>query len=315
MSKAIVIISVLLAALSLPVTAQSFNPIIEENSVDGLLLGAEGSYKFFGWLEPSLRLAYGLQSQRIRYTAGLSFEAIKLAILDWPRTAALGRVGEAGLKATFKLPWGLPTVSGFFGTLWPWTEDPNPPDVAYVLSESSRSFRLPFGIELGVSQQVLVGWWKLVVLPSHFHYNQTQISLRRELLSLSVSYGTLKNESKFPDFIFVQSVKGESSSLKGEQFWSVQFERAFDVIAVSVPMPLVPQALELLVQGALFLQIASTAKTELPCCGSKSEGRLTWQNQLSWGLSVLILLDKLGTIARADFVFTRDGQFQFLFGF
>lgn len=317
------------------VTAQSFTPIIEENSVDGLLLGAEGSYKLFAWLEPSLGLAYGLQSQKIRYKAGLSFGDIKLALLDWPRTPVLGRIGEAGLKATLDLSKGLPIVgdlfggswlehelggssrsivSGFFGTLWPWTEDPHSPDVAYVMWETSRSFHWPFGIELGFSQQALMGWWQLGVLPSEFRYSQTQLSLRRELLSLSVSYGTLKNESKFPDFIFVQSVKGESSPLKGEQFWTIQFERAFDVMAIPMPVPLLPQSLEFLVQGAVFLQVASAGKTELPSDG-QGEGKLIWKNQLSWGLSVLVSLDKLGTQARADFVFTRDGQFHFLFNF
>lgn len=334
MSKAI-IISVLLAALSLPVTAQSFNPILEENAVDGLLLGAEGSYTFFGWLKPSLGLAYGLQSQKIRYKAGLSFWDVRLGALDWPRTPVLGRIGEAGVKAMLDLSKGLPIVgdwfgeswwerelggssrsivSGFFGTLWPWTEDPNPPEIAYIMWESHQNFSLPFGIELGFSQQTLQGWWQLGVLPSEFRYSQTQLSLRRELLSLSVRYGTLKNESKFPDFIFVQSVKGESSPLKGEQFWAIQFERAFDVIAIPMPIPLLPQPLELLVRGAVFFQVASAGKTELPS-DSQGEGKLVWQNRLSWGLRVLISLGKVGAQARADFVFTRDGQFHFLFNF
>lgn len=313
MSKAIVIISVLLAALSLPVTAQSFTPVIEENSVDGLLLGAEGSYKFFNWLEPSLGLAYGLQSQKIRYKAGVSFWNATLWALDWPRTPVLGRIGEAGLKATFKSPFGLPVLSGFFGTLWPWPHDPHPPDIAYVMYELNRSFHWPFGIELGFFQRALLGWWQLGVLPSQFHYRQTQLSLRRELLSLSVSYGTLENKSKLPDFIFVQIVKGESTPIKGEQFWAVQFERDFEVISISVPMPLSPQSLELLVQGAVFLQVASAGKTELPS-DEQGEGKLIWRNQLSWGMSALLSFGP-GVKARADFVFTRDGQFHFLFNF
>lgn len=312
--KIFVALSVSLVALALPVTAQSFNPIIEENSVDGLLLGAEGSYKFFDWLEPSLGVAYGLQSQKIRYKAGISVWSVTLLALDWPRTPVLGRIGEAGLKATFKPPFDLPVLSGFVGTLWPWLHDPNPPDVAYVMYESSRSLHLPFRIELGFSQRALIGWWMLGVLPSQFQYSQTQLSLRRELLSLTVSYGTLENESNLPDFIFVQSVKGESTTLKGDQFWAVQFERDFDLISVSVPMPLLPQSLELLVQGGVFLQVVSAGKIELPS-DEQSEGKRVWQNQLSWGLSALVSLDKVGAKARADFVFTRDGQSHFLFSF
>lgn len=330
MKKILVAMLVLLLTVPLLITAQSFNPIIEENSVDGLLLGAEGNYRFFDRLEPSLGVAYGLQSQKIRYKAGvnawLNPQSVgALLMLDWPRTPVLGRIGESGFKITLDLSgqegWLERVIGGssrffmssFFGTLWPWPHDPHPPDIAYVMLESRRSFHLPFGIEIGVFQQALVGWWQLGVLPSQFIYSQTQLSLRRELFSLSISYGTLENESKFPDFIFAQSVKGESISLKGEQFWSIQFERAFDVFAVPVPIPLLPQAVEFLVQGAVFLQVASAAKTELPC--GCQEGKLVWQNQLAWGLSVMIALDKLGPEARADFVFTRDGQFHFLFNF
>ncbi|MFN4218105.1 MAG: hypothetical protein ACK4HB_02275 [Candidatus Bipolaricaulia bacterium] len=312
--KIFVALSVSLLTLALPVTAQSFNPIIEENGVDGLLLGAEGSYRFFDWLEPSLGLAYGLQSQKIRYRAGLSFWDVKVMLLDWPRTPVLGRIGEAGLKATFKPPFALPTLSGFVGTIWPWPHDPNPPDVAYVMYESSRSLHAPFGIELGFSQRALIGWWQLGVLPSQFQYSQTQLSLRRELFSFTVSYGTLENESNLPDFIFVQTVKGESTTLKGDRFWAVQFERDFEVISVSVPMPLLSQALELRVHGGVFVHVVSAGKIELPSDG-QGEGKRVWQNQLSWGLSVLVSPNEMGLKARVDFVFTRSGQFRFLFSF
>ncbi len=307
-------LSVLFLVLPFFAMAQSFNPVIEENSVDGLLLGAEGSYKFFGWLEPSLGIAYGLQSQKLRYRAGVGVWDAKISVVDWPRTPVLGRIGEAGVKATLKPPWNLPTVSGFFGRLWPWPHDPHPPDIAYAMWESSRSFSLPFGIELGVSQQALVGWWQLGVLPSHFQYRQTQLSLRREFFSLLFSYGTLENKSKLPDFIFVQGVKGDSTTLQGEQFWTLHFERAFDVIAIPMLTPFLPQSLDLLVQGAVFFQIAAAGKSEPPSDAQGGE-KTVWQNRLSWGMSVLISFDKAGVTARADFVFTRDGQFQFLFNF
>ncbi len=309
-----ILLAVVLVGLPLTATAQSFNPIIEENSVDGLLLGAEGSYKFFGWLEPSLGVAYGLQSQNIRYKAGISVWDLTVSALDWPRTAVLGRVSEVGLKATLKLPWRLPTVSGFFGKLWPWTEDPNPPDIAYVMWESSRSIHLPLGIELGMSRRELLGWWQLGVSPSEFRYSQTNLSLRYEALSVSLSYGNLENKSNLPGFIFVQGVKGESTTIRGDQFWAVQFERVFEVMTVSVPVPLLPHPLELLVRGGIFLQVSCAGKIELPSNGQQ-EGKRVWQNLLSWGLSVLLSFDRVsGVKARADFIFTRDGQFHFLFG-
>jgi hypothetical protein len=310
-----ILLAVVLVGLPLTATAQSFNPIIEENSVDGLLLGAEGSYKFFGWLEPSLGVAYGLQSQQIRYKAGVSVWDLTVSVLDWPRTAVLGRVGETGLKATLKLPWGLPTVSGFFGTLWPWNEDPNPPDIAYVMWESGRTMRLPLGIELGMSQRTLLGWWQLGVLPSEFRYSQTNLSLRYEALSVGVSYGNLENKSNLPDFIFVQGVTGESTTIKGDQFWTVRVERLFDVLAIPLVLPMIPRPLELFAQGGIFLHVSSAGKIELPSDGQQ-EGKRIWQNLLSWGVSLVLSLDRaMGTKARADFVFTRDGQFHFLFNF
>jgi hypothetical protein len=310
-----ILLAVVLVGLPLTATAQSFNPIIEENSVDGLLLGAEGSYKFFGWLEPSLGVAYGLQSQQIRYKAGVSVWGLTVSVLDWPRTAVLGRVGETGLKATLKLPWGLPTVSGFFGTLWPWNEDPNPPDIAYVMWESGRTMRLPLGIELGMSQRTLLGWWQLGVLPSEFRYSQTNLSLRYETLRVSVSYGNLENKSNLPDFIFVQGVTGESTTIKGDQFWTVRVERLFDVLSIPLVLPMIPRPLELFAQGGIFLHVSSAGKIELPSDGQQ-EGKRIWQNLLSWGVSLVLSLDRaMGTKARADFVFTRDGQFHFLFNF
>lgn len=312
--KKIFIALLVLLFVSLPVAAQSFNPVLEENSVDGLLLGAEGSYKFFNWLEPSLGLAYGLQSQKIRYRAGVGVWDVKLSLVDWPGTPVLGYVGETGFKATLKLPWDLPTVSGFLGTLWPWPHDPNPPDIAYVTWASGQSFRGPFDIELGISGRTLQGWWRLGAEPVEFGYTRTDLSLSWEGFRLGVSYGSSHNEGRLPDFIFVQGVKGDSETIQGEQFWSVQFERAFDVLAVPMPIPLLPKSLEFLVQGAVFVQVASAAKTELP--SDSQEGKLVWQNRLSWGVSALLLLDRASGIkARADFVFTRDGRFQFLFSF
>ncbi|MCS7198578.1 MAG: hypothetical protein NZ930_07900 [Candidatus Bipolaricaulota bacterium] len=332
MRKTLVAVVALLLMSPFLARAQSFNPVIEENSVDGLLLGAEGSSRFFDWLEPSLGVAYGLQSQKIRYkaevNAWLNPQSVgALVMLDWPRTPVLGRIGESGFKITLDLSgqegWLERVIggssrffmSGFFGRLWPWPHDPYPPDVLYIMWESRHSLPLPFGIEFGSSQQTFLGWWQLGVLTSQFRYYQTQLSLRRELLSLIVSYGTTENESKFPDFLFTQSVKGEGSPLKGEQFWSVRFERAFDIFAVPIPIPFVSESLEFLVQGAIFLQLASTAKTELPCCGGSDKGKLVWQDQLSWGLSVMISPGELGATARVDFVFTRDGRFHFLFNF
>lgn len=308
-------LAVLVVGASLTAIAQSFNPIIEENSVDGLLLGAKGSYKFFSWLEPSLGLAYGLTSQKIRYKADIGVWDLKLSALDWPGTPVLGRIGEAGLKVSLKLPWGLPAVSGFFGTVWP--HDPNPPDIAYLTWGSEHRVHLPFSIELGLSQQKLLGWWRLGAFPLEFDYTQTSLSLRREHLSVRFSYGTLKNEGRLPDFIFVQGVKGDSKTIQGDQFWSLQFERSFDMMTLSVPFPFLAQPLGLLWHGAVFVQVSSAGTAEQPTNGQVEEMKhIIWENTLSWGLSVLLSLDKVeGVKARMDFAFTRDGQFQFLFGF
>ncbi len=305
--RAGILIALALVGISHGATAQSFNPIIEENSVDGLLLGAEGSYKFFSWLEPSLGLAYGLSSQAIRYKVGIGLWDGKLSLIDWPRTPILGRIGEAGLKVSLKLPWDLPTVSGFFGTVWPWPHDPNPPDIVYLSWGSDRSVDLPFGMKLGFSSQGLRGWWRLAVSPLSFHYSQTQISLSGEGFHLAFSYGTLENEGGLPDFVFTHGVKGDSSVITGDRFWAVRFERSFEVVTLSVPVPFLPQALELLGQGAVFLQ-ASTAGSK-----QQDEDEMVWHNRLSWGMS--LLLSSVATKARADFVFTRDGGFRFLFSF
>jgi hypothetical protein len=139
--------------------------------------------------------------------------------------------------------------------------------------------------------------------------------LRYEALSVSFSYGNLENKSNLPDFIFVQGVTGESTTIKGDQFWTVRVERLFDVLSIPLVLPMIPRPLELFAQGGIFLHVSSAGKIEHPSDG-QHEGKRVWQNLLSWGLSLVLSLDRaMGTKARADFVFTRDGQFHFLFNF
>lgn len=320
-------------AFATPVVAQSFQPVFEQNSVDGPLLGAEGSFKLFQFLEPSLGLAYGLQSQKIRYKAGLRVWGMTLSALDWPGTPVLGRVGQSGLLATLKssssrgplLDISLKSeniFTAFLGTLWPWVRDELPPTIFYFSARSARNFKMPFGIEFDISGQTLLGWWRLGVLPLEFNYTQTHLSLRRESFNLSFSYGTLKNEGRLPDFEFVQGVKGERTAIKGDRFWALRFERRFDVVKVPLqfpPLPIINKPLfeGILVEGAAFVQLSATALRQdsqenngeaAKCakCLSKPE------SLLSWGLSVILSLD--GFKLRADLVFKRNGEYSLLFG-
>ncbi len=332
MNRLILSLTVVFAlAISTPVVAQSFKPVFEQNSVDGLLLGAEGSYKFFGWLEPSLGLAYGLQSQKIRYKAGLGLWGITLAALNWPGTPVLGRVGQTGLLATLKSAsslgplWDISLqneniLTAFLGTLWPWVQNELPPTIGYFSARSTRNFKMPFGIELGISGQTLFGWWRLGALPLAFSYTQTHLSLRHENINLSFSYGTLDNEGGLPDFEFVQSVKGETTALKGDRFWALRFERRFDLIEIPLRLPTLPGAnrpiLErILVEGAAFLQLSATAtalRSDNEDAAKCARCIVKPENLLSWGLSLLISLD--GFKLRADIVFKRDGEYRLLFG-
>lgn len=293
--------------LNFSARAQSFNPVFQQNSVDGMLLGAEGSLKLFGFLEPHLALAYGFQSQKMRYQAGLELWGFKLSALDWPGTPVLGRVGQSGLQASLKPKESLPTVTGFLGTLWPWVQNELPPTIAYLTWSSARSFSLPFNIALGFSSRTLYGLWRLGANPLSFQYSQTTLSLSREGLSLGFSYGTLENEGKLPDFEFVQSVKGDISSIKGDRFWALRFERRFDLLEISLslpPMPVINRPIfeKILVEGAAFLQTGATTTSP----------EAQPENLLSWGLSFIISLD--GMKIRADLVFKRDGEYRLLFG-
>lgn len=316
-------------AIVTPVTAQSFNPVFEQNSVDGHLLGAQGSFKLFQFVEPSLALAYGLQSQKIRYQAGLGLWDIKLSVLDWPGTPVLGRVGQSGLLATFKRssspgPFldisieNRDSVTAFFGTLWPWVVNESPPDIVYIALNSSQRFSLPFGITLSVNNRTLYGWWQLIVSPKSFQYSQTHLELRRDSLSLTFSYGTIQNEGRLPDFEFVQSVKGDPEVIRGEQFWALRFERRFDVIRVPVrlpPLPIINKPLleSILLEGAAFVQFSATKTALRQEHTEKCEKCLVKpENLFAWGLSMIFSLD--GFKLRADIVFKRDGEYRLLFG-
>ncbi|MCS6936450.1 MAG: hypothetical protein NZ610_04375 [Candidatus Bipolaricaulota bacterium] len=322
-------------AMAMPVAAQNLTPVFEQNSVDGYLLGAQGSFKLFQFLEPSLALAYGLQSQKIRYQAGLTVWEVKLSLLDWPGTPVLGRVGQSGLQVTHKSSRSLGTlldveiqqyensVTLFFGTLWPWVPNELPPDILYLSLSSAQRFALPFGITLNVNSRTLYGWWRLGVLPLSFQYTQSHLELKRDLLSVSFGFGTLQNEGRLPDFEFVQSVKGETETIKGEQFWALRFERRFEMIRVPLglpPLPVINKPLfeSFFIEGAVFVQL-STTKTALREKPEETEEAercarciVPMANLLSWGLSAILSLD--GLKFRLDIVFKRDGEYRLLFG-
>lgn len=318
-------------AMAAPVSAQNLTPVFEQNSIDGYLLGAQGSLKLFQVVEPSLALAYGLQSQQIRYQVGLGLWDLKLSVIDWPGTPVLGRVGQAGLQATYKSSTSVgpfldisienrDVFTAFFGTLWPWVPNELPPDIFYVALSSSRRFAMPFGITLSVNSRTLYGWWRLVVSPLRFQYSQTHLELQRDLFSLGFSFGTLQNEGRLPDFEFVQSVKGDSEIIKGEQFWALRFERRFDIVRVPLalpPLPVINKPLleSILVEGSVFVQFSAT-KTALRAETENTERcarcLVPVANLFSWGLSAILSLD--GFKLRIDLVFKRDGEYRLLFG-
>jgi len=147
---------------AVPVYAQPIKPVFTRTSLDGQLVGIETDFQF-GIFKPIAALAYGVESGRFRYKAGLrlatGFEVPVVglrigdfsgALIDWPRSPILGREGQKGVELGVNL--GPTRYRAFLGELWPRgsesENDGTVPQVAYLSMDVTRRWNLPFKLGL-----------------------------------------------------------------------------------------------------------------------------------------------------------------------
>ncbi len=294
-------------------------PFFTQTGLDGQLIGLELDTQLGIW-KPIAALAYGLESGRFRYKAGLLLVTglelpllgqrlgdFSVALVDWPTSAILGREGQMGIELGWSL--GRAHFSLFTGNLW--TKGGEAPHVNYLLIDTSYSFELPFDLRLSTSAQMVFGM--LVEGSSSakpFQSMARTLSLSLGDLRLSGRWGTLANEAQLAGFQFTTGVRGISETLKGHQFWNVTLERTFPMHESSMELPgpplltrFLPRALPVRLAGVLFFQAG----------GAIPEESAQFEMLFSWGMSATFSVHELRL--RAELIFAQDGQTRFNFSF
>lgn len=316
---------------SILVCAQPIKPVFTQTSLDGQLIGVETDFQF-GIFKPIGALAYGLESGRFRYKAGLQlttgFEIPLVglrvgdfsgSLIDWPESPILGREGQKGVELGLNM--GPTRYRAFLGELWPLSPesagDGAVPQVAYLSIDATRSWRLPFELALSSSSQAIMG----VVLADGFEkalpFEAMTGSLSLSLGGLRVSgrWGRLQNEAQLEGFEFTTGVRGIAQALKGREFWNVTLERAFPMYETAIALPIPPELAErarlptelpLRLEGSLFLQAGGAARGQAP---SEPET----ETLFSWGISAGLSIDTFSV--RAQLIVTQAGETKFSLSF
>lgn len=325
-------------------------PVFTQTRLDGRLIGLESDLQFGIW-KPIAAAAYGLESGRIRYKAGLLLDAgltlpvvgmrlegLHAELVDWFSTPVLGREGRSGIEAGLTL--GETRYTGFFGRLWTSESEGEAPQVFYVATEMGRTLRLPYDLTLQASSQAVMG--ELLASAKPFRSASYSLGLSLGSLRLTGRWGTLENEADLKDFQFTTGVRGISQTLQGHEFWSVTLERSFPMYETSWALPVPPElerflptSLPVSLTGAFFVQAGGTtreAETEEPADtdtdANGGSGGTSAQEQnengspsaafetealLSWGMYATLSIHQMRI--RAELIITQSGETKFSVSF
>ena len=350
MSRRFVIIALLafglcLGALAELGQAQPVRPVYTTTSKDGRLVGFDTNLPAIGDLwKPRAALAYGFDSGRFRYqaglrvTTGLSLPLIdqrignpSLAIVDWPSSPILGREGQSGVEAG--LSFGEARATGFVGSLWGRGDQPDR-EVGYVRVDSGTSFDLPHGVRAHTDSVMTFGaLMDGSTLGETFQANTGSVGLTLGGFSARVNYGSLSNAADLAGFEFTTGVPGLGGPLTGERYWKLTLSRSFPMYETAIPLPLpeglpstVPQELPLTLRGDLGVHVANadqraSSEAESPEGSAEPpspqraepssdvDGAWTSQMGFSWSASLTLSVD--GFAVRAKLVVPQDGAARF----
>jgi hypothetical protein len=323
------LVALILLAPSVQAQSSCVQPVFSENSIDGRLVGFEADCRFGNW-EPFGSVGYGLKSKSFRYKVGLGLLSsalplvgdaggVRASLVNWPSSPILGQLGESGVALA--LSRGGDQARVFWGRFWG-TESAGP-QVVYLTVDGGQSYSLPYAIFLTSSSSMTFGFLRGTdgQMGKPFNANSQTVTLGIGDLRLTGRWGHLTNEADLKDFEFVAGVRGIPKLLRGHDFWSLDVERRFTLYQTSIPLPLdlptIGSTLPFQVSGALTFQAGSATHQRLPFTPvAQMEGAKhgdETETLFSWGLAAIVSLSQFQL--RADFVFTQDGQFQFLMNF
>ena len=306
--------------------AQPVKPVFTSTSLDGQLVGVDTDLQFGIW-KPIAALAYGLNSGRFRYKAGLTLATgfhlpglgerlgdFRAALVDWPASPVLGREGQSGVEIGWRM--GNAQFSGFWGTLWP--REGHAPQVQYLSIDTLDTYTLPYDLRLSSSSTMIIGM--LMADEKLFQSMTRTLTLSLGDLRLSGRYGMLENEAQLDGFEFSTGVRGIAQSLKGHEFWNLTLERTFSMYESAIPLALpaelqafLPASLPVGLQGAFFVQAGGATHQVITKTEDEEMSKMETEMLFSWGISTTFSIHEFRL--RAELIFTQDGETRFNFSF
>lgn len=301
------------AAEEAPALDWSVDPVFEENSVDGLLLGIGGDFTMYGF-NSSLKLGYGLDSGNFRYQAGLGWQKMALSMKDWSGTPILGREGEMAL--VLKHTMDNKEISIAISQPWSADDEEQSPQLGYFHSRTNYTFTGEFDLSLTFTGDFTVGF---IADGSMFKSMSHQVKARWGDLRFLLTAGTSSNEAGIPKYEFTRDMRGYDDPLKGHSFWQARWERRVSLLSVPIPLPAIPELPEdfpfydefdFLVEASAFGEMLSVQ----PNPTAVDAGLVEQQDRLGWGVGLVLTIEQFDFEFRLDLFFNRDGKMSPLFG-
>lgn len=323
--------------------AQPVRPVYTTTSKDGRLIGVDTNLPAIGGLwKPRAALAYGVDSGRFRYQAGLTVTTgislpvldrrigdPSVAIVDWPSSPILGREGQSGVEVG--LGFGETRATGFYGSLWGRNGEPDR-DVGYLRVDSGTSFNLPYGVRANTRSVMTFGalLGDGATLGQTFQANTGSFGLSVGNFNASVDHGRLTNEAELSGFEFTTGVPGLGGPLTGERYWRFTLRRTFPMYETAIPLPIptelanvLPGELPVALRGDVGVHVAnadqrvvaepetpngSTEDAESQQFGPPTDPDVEWTSEMgfSWSASVTLRVD--GFSIRAELIVPQDGS-------
>lgn len=329
--------------------AQPVSPVYTTTSKDGRLVGLDTDLPAINDLwKPRAAAAYGIESGRIRYqaglevTTGLTIPVIdqrvgnpSLAVVDWPSSPILGREGQRGVE--LGLSFGETRALGFFGSLWGRDDHPDR-DVGYVRLDSGTSFDLAHGVRVRTSSVMTVGALMDGATPGQtFQSNTGSVGLSLDGFNADVRYGSLTNAADLAGFEFTTGVPGLGGPLTGQRYWQLTLSRSFPMYETAIPLPLpqglssaVPTEMPLTLRGDVGVHVAnadqrSEAESESPNGSSETTGaqqadppgdvETEWTSEMGFSWTASLTLSVQNVSVKAQLVVPQDGSTRFNLNF
>ena len=325
--------------------AQPVRPVYTTTSKDGRLVGFDTNLPPISDLwKPRAALAYGVDSGRFRYQAGLTVATglglpvldqrigdPSLAIVDWPSSPILGREGQSGIEAGLSL--GDVRATAFYGSLWG-RGDHLDRQVGYVRLDSGTSFNLPYGVRAHTDSVMTFGALMDGSTPGATFQSKTgSVGLSLDGFSARVNYGSLTNAADLAGFEFTTGVPGLGGPLTGERYWRLTLRRTFEMYETAIPLPvpeglpsMVPRELPLTLRGDVGVHVANADQKAQPdpeTPDGSAEGSaaqqlmpsqdpdVEWTSEMGFSWSASVTLSAGGVSIRAELVVPQDGSTRF----